>query len=85
MICNFSFPVSNFVIFSPLTNFIADTFVQLQVHVEFVQQCNEMDVDKLLEHLVNERGTGLEKPGNLFCCRKNAFTFLFLLSTCIVT
>ncbi|XP_035211601.1 F-BAR domain only protein 2-like isoform X2 [Stegodyphus dumicola] len=34
-----------------------------QVHVEFVQQCNEMDVDKLLEHMVNERGTGAEKPG----------------------
>ncbi|XP_071033553.1 F-BAR domain only protein 2 isoform X13 [Parasteatoda tepidariorum] len=34
-----------------------------QVHVEFLQQCNEMDVDKLLEHMINERGTGTEKPG----------------------
>ncbi|XP_054709961.1 F-BAR domain only protein 2-like isoform X2 [Uloborus diversus] len=34
-----------------------------QVHVEFVQQCNEMDVDKLLENLINERGTGADKPG----------------------
>ncbi|KAG8180821.1 hypothetical protein JTE90_005908 [Oedothorax gibbosus] len=34
-----------------------------QVHVEFVQQCNEMDVNKLLTHMVNERGTGPDRPG----------------------
>ncbi|CAL1284387.1 unnamed protein product [Larinioides sclopetarius] len=34
-----------------------------QVYVEFVEQCNEMDVNKLLEFLVNERGTGTDRPG----------------------
>ncbi|XP_055935608.1 F-BAR domain only protein 2-like isoform X1 [Argiope bruennichi] len=34
-----------------------------QVYVEFVEQCNEMDVNKLLEYLVNERGTGSDRPG----------------------
>lgn len=34
-----------------------------QVHVEFQQQCSEMDVDKLLEYFVNTRGTGRERPG----------------------
>ncbi|GFR31015.1 f-BAR domain only protein 2 [Trichonephila clavata] len=34
-----------------------------QVYVEFIEQCNEMDVNKLLEYLVNERGTGADRPG----------------------
>lgn len=37
-----------------------------QVHVEFRQQCNDMDLDKLLEQFVISRGTGPEKPGPLY-------------------
>ncbi|XP_067124641.1 F-BAR domain only protein 2 isoform X3 [Centruroides vittatus] len=37
-----------------------------QVHVEFRQQCNDMDLDKLLEQFVLTRGTGPDKPGPLY-------------------
>lgn len=37
-----------------------------QVHIEFRQQCNDMDFNKLLEQFVQARGTGPERPGPLF-------------------
>ncbi|GIY50857.1 FCH domain only protein 2 [Caerostris extrusa] len=49
-----------------------------QVYVEFVEQCNEMDVNKLLEYLVNEkeaqdlRSQGLLSLKKLTCPRPGA-------------
>ncbi|XP_076308979.1 F-BAR domain only protein 2 isoform X2 [Tachypleus tridentatus] len=34
-----------------------------QVHVEFQQQCNDMDIEKLLEQFITSKGTGSDHPG----------------------
>jgi hypothetical protein len=34
-----------------------------QVHLEFKEHCNDMNVNKLLEQFVKTKGTGTERPG----------------------